>query len=162
MTTACSLCTLIAPLREQLFFESEEPRSVAVVVATQISVRERCYFVPLAQYSAFRQQLQQEREDARVRNESIINAGVAASAHAATAAEYLASTTATMQQIKAEQAAADAAKAVSKTVVWPLYAEWLPAITAAGFACGGAVLAADADFETRTHELTTHTMLGAC
>ena len=124
-----------------MFYDDEEPGAVAVVAATQITATERCCFVPLAQCSAFKQQLQHARDGIAAAK------AAAAAAAAATDAE--------------RQAAADAAKGVSKDVVQPLYAEWLPAVQAAGFACGSAVAASGADYELRVHELTTHALLGA-
>jgi hypothetical protein len=143
----------------QLLLDSEQPSSVAIVAATQIAAMERCCFVPLAQYSSFKQQLQDERDDAAARAAPHIAAATAAAAAAATDAEREDIKAALAQQL---QAAGDAAQVVSKAVVQPLYAEWLPVIAAADFASGSGVLPSGADYEIRVHELTTHTLSGAC
>jgi hypothetical protein len=145
----------------QLIYDSEEPKSVAIIAATQITALERCSFVPPAQYSAFKQQVQ-AAELGLIPNK--LAAAIACSFGDAALASAHGADAIASAAARAEAAQQQAA-AVPEGVVQPLEVLWLPAVAAAGYACGNAVQPPLPDmpaFEFRRHELTTHVLLGAC
>jgi hypothetical protein len=160
------LCNTHALLCTQLIYDSEEPQSVAIIAATQITALERCSFVPPTQYSAFKQQLQ-AAEMALVQDKLAAaiagNFGAAVLASASGTAG-IAGAAVAAEAAAQQAAAAAAAAAVTEDVVQPLEVLWLPAGATAGYACGNAVqpLPDMPEFEFRRHELTTHVLLGAC